>query len=63
VPAPQYLSDVYVEARMHGLAGFGTAAAYANALGRSGAAAALQSTFRDMIATRLAERLQEGAAT
>ena len=50
------------EARMHGLGGFGTAAC-ANALGRSGDAAASQSTFRDMIATRLAERLEEGAAT
>ena len=52
----------------YGLAGFGTAAAYAKALGRSDDAAALQSTVSniyrgDEIATRLAERLEEGAAT
>ena len=47
----------------YGLAGFGTAAAYAKALGRSADAAALQSTVSDIyrgdeIATRLAERLK-----
>jgi ferritin-like metal-binding protein YciE len=52
----------------YGLAGFGTAAAYAKALGRSADAAALQSTVSDIyrgdeIATRLAERLEESAAT
>ena len=52
----------------YGLAGFGTAAAYAKALGRADDAAALQSTVSniyrgDEIATRLAERLEEGAAT
>jgi len=46
----------------------GTAAAYAKALGRSADAAALQSTVSDIysgdeIATRLAERLEESAAT
>jgi hypothetical protein len=49
------------------LAGFGTAAAYAKALGRSDDTAALQSIVSniyrgDEIATRLAERLEEGTA-
>ncbi len=52
----------------YGLAGFGTAAAYAKALGRSTDAAALHSNVRDIyrgdeIASRLAERLEGGVPT
>ena len=52
----------------YGLAGFGTAAAYAKALGRPDDEAALKSMVSniyqgDEIATRLAERLEAGART
>ncbi len=52
----------------YGLAGFGTAASYAKALGRTDDEAALKSIVRDIyrgdeIGTRLAERLEASART
>ena len=68
-----FLNDLIIIAQYqrmshYGLAGFGTAAAYAHALGRPDDEATLKSVVSDIyqgdeITTRLAERLEAGART
>ena len=68
-----FLNDLIIIAQYqrmshYGLAGFGTAAAYAHALGRPDDEATLKSVVSDIyqgdeITTRLAERLEENART